>query len=160
RFYLAVMLVRGEGGARDEAGAIAVIRAMIAGRLDDAAALNQVAQAVLEVPGASRDLLLAARDGVEAGMRRRNPELWVDTLALIRRAWGGAGRAEELRRAEIVRRGDGDGVEIARYRVALGDVLAAQGRTADARAQWERVLPQVRGMMTEAPVRRRLAEAA
>ena len=160
RFDLAIMLVRGEGGPHDEQGAIEALRAMIAGQADDAASLNQVAQAVVALPEAGRPLVEAARDAVESAMRRRNPEGWVDTLALAHLRLGEPARAEALLRAEIARRGDPDNIDIVRYRIALGDVLAAQRRMAEARAEWERVLPQVRGMITETPVRRRIAEVA
>ena len=137
RFRLAIMLVEGKGGPRDEAEALALLDRIVAEKRD-AAEIAQIAAAIVRHRDSSEAALRQALNAVEAAIALRDPHLWIDTLALAHLRLGDAARAEALLGAELARRGDPDNLDAVKYRVALGQALAALGRKDEARTQWRR----------------------
>ncbi len=150
------MALAGLGGPRDETAGVAILRKMMNHRLTDAAELRNVAAMVASQPAPSRAALEVALAAVEKAMSARNPELWLDTQAWILFRLGNAGRAEAILRAELARRGNPDNSDAVAYRRTLGDVLYGMGRTAEARAEWERALRPVAGYEGGQTIQRRL----
>jgi TPR repeat protein len=157
RFMLAFLLIDGRGGPRDERAALDILRRIVEEKRD-AAEMNQIGGAIVRHRESSREALELVVTAVKAAMKQRDPELWVDTLALAHLRLGDAARAEALLRAELKRRGDPDNIDAVKYRVALGQVLVALGRAAEARQQWERALIPLKGSITEIEIRYRLSQ--
>jgi len=157
RQKLTFMLIDGWGGPRDESAALANLRRIMADR-PDGADLAWIAYTIARNRESSREALLLALAAVEAAMKIRDPELWVEKLALVHLRLGDAARAEALLRAELARRGDPDNIDVIRHRDILGEALVALGRIPEAREQWRRALGPAAGGITELELRYRLAE--
>lgn len=157
RYMLALLLIEGRGGPRDEPAALEILRRIVEDKRD-AAEMNQIGGAIVRHRESSRAALELVVTAVEAAMKQRSPVLWIDTLALAHLRLGDAARAEALLRAELTRRGDPDDIDAIKYRIALGQALVALGRVAEAREQWQRALIPAKGSITAIEIRYRLSE--